>query len=1440
MESKPETARVVAKVRPFVEEHFTFPAAPGATFREIVAAAYPAAPLRNIARAWVDGREVPVEVWETAKPAPGALVSLSLVPAGVDGGFGSNTLRNVLSVALVLAGAGLSNLIGGPLGWIIGTAVSLLGPWVVGRLIPPQAVAIGELGYAISGIRNTARPWESIPKVYGRNKNVPPLGANWYTETLGSDLYFRALFVLGYGPLQVERMRIGDQDILDEDGHPTFEGLEVEVREGYEDDPPITLVTQDVDEDEIGDELIYTPEDPIIHTTAPDADEISVDIEFPNGLVNDVDGDLNGWSVFFRIRYRPTGFGDDAWIELDEGVASLVSDLSAILTVAGRVEYLTAVQDTIAEQVAILEGIDIGDRVLTEEVQTTLLQDLQVWINALNTMNDEGDATLADEIAATLDAVNILDDMIATFTTGTDMLADVIGATDIIKQVVDFLVELERVNNYIAQGYGPALETFPWWAQLLIRRRGAAQLFGEADPEAIRITAAEKKVVRRGFRWKVTRGQYDVWVERVSAPVDAEDLPGVQEQAFWTKLRTFHYREPVNYNLLPPLALVAIRVKATDQLTGVLNEFSSITTARVMVATPSGDTYTWARQASRNPAWAFVDCLTGPQNIRPVSLDRINVDDIYAWAQACEEEVFKVDGEDDRTGRTFDVIVSRATTVEKMARTIAAAGRAALTLRDGLYTVVRDVPQTTPIQVFGPSTSWGFTGERVHQAPPDALRVFYVDEAADYQQAERLVLNDGVTEETAATFERLELAGVTDARQAWVDGRYQLAVAKLRPRRFSFSTMLDWIVCSRGDLIRVRHDVPLWGLADGRISNISVDAGVTTLRLDTAVPMDNASHYAILVAYSDGFTHEVNVDDVAEDGEYFTVSFVGTLPASTASRYSAGGVNAAAGDRFLFGTVGNITQDLIVVEIQPGRDKEGQIVCVDAAPGVHWDPNDPIPVFDPNVDIPPILERPRPNAPVIALYPADHANGGEEQIISDESVLIRMPDGSLEARLVVYLEAPALRPGVPAPARLQVQYFRIEDGTDDPVNVYQWVPLPDLLVDAREVSIRPVEEGRHYAVRLRYVSEEGLTSNWTTIPDHLVIGKTAPPPDVVSVFLDLGNIMRWTYPPPPLDFKGFIVKWLPFTATIDNDAWNLGILISFTTAQTMSIAGYTAGERTFLVKGVDMQGNESANPAGLIVNFNGITPDNVVVEDRFDPTWDQSNIDLITEGAEVLAGKLYVPYAADDFFWTGADGDLFWTGSDSDPFWNYRWGDLLVIWHFTAPPGSTGSQLTVECNAVGAPREVFYRRGPIPPENGGIFEVFETFPGALSAVEGEEYYFLVIVFGSVLEAGAARPYIETHATILDVPDIVERFQDVEITAPDAATGIRLPIERTYNQILGVSGLVIQDTGTGAMALEVVDKGDPSPVNPTGGPLVRAKDETGAYVACIFDAEVFGF
>ncbi|KAB2912779.1 MAG: hypothetical protein F9K29_18055 [Hyphomicrobiaceae bacterium] len=64
--------------------------------------------------------------------------------------------------------------------------------------------------YSINDLQNIANPGGAVPNVLGFHRFAPPYAALPYTEVAGDDLYVNALLNFGYGPLEIDNIRIGD------------------------------------------------------------------------------------------------------------------------------------------------------------------------------------------------------------------------------------------------------------------------------------------------------------------------------------------------------------------------------------------------------------------------------------------------------------------------------------------------------------------------------------------------------------------------------------------------------------------------------------------------------------------------------------------------------------------------------------------------------------------------------------------------------------------------------------------------------------------------------------------------------------------------------------------------------------------------------------------------------------------------------------------------------------------------------------------------------------------------------------------------------------------------------------------------------------------------------------------------------------------------------
>ncbi|MBL8967009.1 MAG: hypothetical protein JNG85_08370, partial [Spirochaetaceae bacterium] len=451
------------------------------------------------------------------------------------------------------------------------------------------------------------------------------------------------------------------------------------------------------------------------------------------------------------------------------------------------------------------------------------------------------------------------------------------------------------------------------------------------------LTRALAKTLRYSVAQNVTEGQYEVGVRRITAD-DPPDFKG-SSLVQWTALRSIRADAPVAAAVRGRYVLLALKIKASDQLQGVVDQLNLVAEAEVAAYSGSGSgSAAWTLGFSRNPAAAFLRQLRGPSNPRPVPDSAIDWPRLESWFTTCQAK-----------GWTCDAVLSSGERLRDTLQKIAQAGRASLTIRDGLYSVVVDDAKTAVVQHFTPRNVRNFAWTKAFKDLPHGLKMNFVSEGDGWASNERIVYMDGYTEANATKFQQIDLWGITSSDLAWTHGRYKLAVAKLRPEAFVFETDAEGIVCEPGDLILVSHDAILVGLAAGRVKSVVLDGSnrCTAVTVDEFVTMETGKTYGARFRRSDGLS--VYAAASLAVGEGATLSFPTPIPA---------GSTPAPGDLFTFGEAGIETMRCIVAGIEALEDLGCRITAVDEAPGVHTADSGTIPEFSSKISRPAGLSLP--------------------------------------------------------------------------------------------------------------------------------------------------------------------------------------------------------------------------------------------------------------------------------------------------------------------------------------------------------------------------------------------------------------------------------------------------------------------------------------------------
>jgi hypothetical protein len=527
----------------------------------------------------------------------------------------------------------------------------------------------------------------------------------------------------------------------------------------------------------------------------------------------------------------------------------------------------------------------------------------------------------------------------------------------------------------------------------------------------------------------------------------------------------------------PPNCKIAksvIKIKATDQVNGNLEGFNAVVQTIAPVWTGSA----WMDVPTNNPASLMLYVLTHPANPKRRTSEQINWTEFANFYNYCFSRGFE-----------YNAVLATQRSLTEVLKDIAAAGRASPTIKDSKDTVIIDEEKSV-VQHFTPHNSWGFEAVKALPVIPHGMKAQYFDELQGYQESEIIVYNTGYDSSNASLFESISLPGVTKSALVVDAIRWQFAQGKLRPETYSLNTDIEYLICNRGDRVKVMHDVPLWGIGSGRIKE---RVSGTVLTLDEDFYMQSGTTYTVRIRGKTGISTVRNITPVGTTGYYSTF----TLTTSTSVS------EADAGDLVMFGELNQESQDLIVIGIEPSENMSAKLMFVDygVTPTYNlftqYADQTATSVFETQITLPPT-----------ALFQSYSLKKPEiTRFVSDESVMETISKGVFRNNINVSFVNAADLP--PSTAWVEAEYdiSAVADAVNSKFSRAEYA--------SGTVKIKDVIEGEEYKVRLRYVSSDGRCGLWTDYSTHTVIGKRTQP-EAVQGFtatpeFSLGKInLVWT------------------------------------------------------------------------------------------------------------------------------------------------------------------------------------------------------------------------------------------------------------------------------------------------------------------------------------------
>lgn len=1143
--------KVYTSPLPFSNKQTAITVPLGASIQDIVNAAVPPRYHGAVgAVAMINGEIIPREFWGRVRPKAGNHnIAVRVVPTGGKKG-GKNPIASLLSIAVLVAAPYIAGAILGPTlaatqigigpltyGGLLSSAIGVVGRLAVSALAPPPKPSnSGSSGGNVSnptesptqfieGAKNSLVPFGVVPVNLGTNRMFPLQAARPFTTTQNNDQYVNQLFTYGWGEqVLIGELKIGETS-LDE-----FTDFEIEHRLNGDLHEGTRLFPNDAYQDDES-VLLAQATGFVTRTTQPDVDEAIIDLTFPRGLIRySNEGFRGSVRVQYELQYAPTGQSPQVWSPAATSYTAYAGAVLAIPSVAYTGENQAG-------------GIYSGNYGNTRTDS--------IYIDKYTGVIGRAQGQYGFSAAQPIPANTILLATVKVSATRDDLtgvLTNDITVYDA-RQASLFGTNFEDSGDFVPSKTGAQQVTIS----------GGSLLVNDLD-----IYGAQKEALVKSQRIVFPeRGQYDIRVRRLSADTDSDQI---FDQGYLTSIKSFTYQSPVN---LQGINGTAVRIKATDQLNGALDQFNVVISTLMLDYDSVLDD--WVMRITSNPASIYRYVLQGMPNGKRLADSKINLDDLKEWHKYCVAENY-----------TYNRVIDYETSVDEVLRDVAAAGAASPAIVDGKRTVAVDRPKDDIVQIITPRNSWGYSGEMMYPDLPHAFRVQFRNSEKGYIQDERIVYDDGYTAANALKYESLELQSCTFPDLAFKTGRRHIAAARLRPEMHTWMMDVENLVALRGNRVKLEHDAPIVGVGDGRIKTVTLDNSspqlVTGFTLDDTIAIPNAGTFYVRIRLADGT--QLYKEIITTVGN--TTSFNFRTPFTIDD-------TPAPGDLAYVVEAGG-ELDLLITRIEPQDDLSARMTGIDyAQPQIKNAENAAIPAFNSNITTP--LEFIRPAPPILL----------EAQ--SDESAMLLNSDGTYTPRAIFTLQNNN-------EGDIELFIKLRPTGTTEFVNANTLERRPE-----RAVLIG-MEDARKYDLQFRYKRRgSSVFSPALELNGFTFVGASGTPDDVTGFkinVVDSSALLKWDANT-DIDLSHYIVKFAP---QFSGATWGTALVLEPRVLENRVTVPFLGG--TYLIKAVDLSGNESEN-AGVIITYDPGIIENAVAILEEDPDFTG-----VKDNTQVLGNRLYL------------------------------------------------------------------------------------------------------------------------------------------------------------------------------------------------------------------------
>lgn len=868
----------------------------------------------------INGECVPRERWSCVRPRPFAReIAITLhMPlrqgggAQGSGGAQKNTGALIATIAVLLIAAAVSGGALGPAGLgllgsgfaaggigasLAGAGIGIAGSLAVAALFPPPSLSPNQqqqtatpdtpqANTPASLTGNALAPGAAVPRVIGTMRVFPPLLCAPLVELIGDIEYAEAVFGLA-GPHQLTVIEADGVDIS------TIPELSIEIQDGTASAPTQSLVGRQGYTVQPNLTLSAHKVDPT--NTVKLANQANPDDACPqwNGLIT---------------RNSP----DELWLTVawaqglfdTTGVNAQINEAIRVrLRPRGSVTWINCPEVHFSSNVAAPFARDIRIKWGLRPVAPSLPPTQKGPIYAFKHVPGQ-DGSTTSPVTAAWDA-----DASFSAGAGNDLLS---AATVTTSNLLNTELYQEKAIFYLDPSVFPKglYEIQVMRSSDYIHGNFTASTYSYSNPGVGGLPAHNG--VQDFFRYQTDNGVFQL----------AVDNGKFYDAATITRVASVWNENPIEST---DFATISVRIhnRALGQLSvlasGYVNDWDGIG---------------WNTQSvTSNPAPHFRDILGGTMGASPLPTAIIDDAGLVTWRSACTA-----------LGYECNAVLEGKTYIDAL-NLVARSGYANLRNSETWGVILdRDRAADVPVQIFTPRNMASFSWTKPFSRLPTGFRAAFTDRDNNYVPNEIVVFTDPAKQD-ATTLESIQYDGLVTTAEVEARAAFDLLQAQLRLTFYSGVCDFEALVCQRGDLVGVQHDILSAQAGFARIKSVTASGGnITGLALEGSVPVDQesgvfssphmfpvqhlfklGSRTGAAIRLKGGNGVIIKEITAAQNGESDTVSFVTPFPDPGLSQLDVDCLCAV-------GPLGSEFRRLLVYSIMPKDDITATVTFVDEAP----------------------------------------------------------------------------------------------------------------------------------------------------------------------------------------------------------------------------------------------------------------------------------------------------------------------------------------------------------------------------------------------------------------------------------------------------------------------------------------------------------------------------